>query len=1338
MPVTFTAPWKRIRTRLLAQFMVVALVPMGLLGGLAYRHSANVMRSATESHLKTVGDAKARRFESYLLDRRLDIEVTSQSPAVSRAIEVLSKAYKTDGPLSPEYLAADRAIRPYLTYVRDAYGFYDLFLISPEGDVVFSLVHEDGFGTNLNSGPYRDSQLAEAFKSASTLRLSNISEYRYYPPSKARAAFVTAPALAQESLNGVVAAQLDVRQINQLAADYSGLGATGETVFAQKRGEEIFFLTPPRHATNGGSDRIVRVGDPFALPMQRATAGSRGFGTELDYRGHSVLASWTYLSSMKWGMVIKIDEQEALAPLRDQLQAGIALGLSCLLLVLILAYSVSRSFSTPIASLSRSTQAISEGDLTVRVEVPTEDELGELAHHFNRMVEYLQVANEASNEADYIRSGLANLNIALSGALDLQIVAQRAISEMTTYVGADVGTLYIAKQRAPEAQPVLSYAAGYACARPPGSPDAFEFGEGLIGQAAAEKKQLIITEVPRGYVKIRSSMGETDPSVLILTPFLHEGEVLGVMELAAFEPLTVPQLSYLERVVPVVAINLFVSAHRHELSSALQDAQVLSEELQAQQEELRLTNDRLEEQTQRLGSSEEELRSTNEELLDKNNALSRRKAEVEQAQVALTERAHDLALASKYKSEFLSNMSHELRTPLNGLLILSQLLADNEESNLTAADVKSAEIIHESGKELQALIDDILDLSKVEAGKLIINIEDVDVLSIKQNIERKFSPVSNEHGLDFTVTIAPGLPLTFMTDTQRTQQILKNLLSNAFKFTSEGSVALRVEKPGPEVRFRTPELRYDNTIAFVVEDTGVGIPAEKQQEIFEAFRQADGGISRTFGGTGLGLTIGRELAKLMGGEIHLQSHENKGSTFSLYLPLDRQAGAYEAQLESDGTVPNIPKTQALETTAPLITRPPVTRPPSPIPANPGDDRDSITTQSRSLLIIEDDRVFSALVMRVAKRWHFQCITAATGMEGLKLAKTYRPTAIVLDLGLPDISGVEILKELRRDDATKKIPVHVITAADIESVAIPQGSTREILVKPVLAVQLEGMLGQIDEDDKRSLNEVLLVDSDLKARQATKRVLANDGVQITEADGGIEALQLLARHQYRCMIVADSVDDMTVVELLARVEADSNLQKCPTIVSSSRPLSHNEHSELNRYATSIVIQGDKHHRRITNDMSLFLHSVDLALPPALQDPLPLAHEQGASLKNKTILLVDDDPRNVYALSIILEQRGIEVLVADNGKVALEQLQAEERIDLVMMDIMMPIMDGYAAMQAIRKQRKYDDLPIIALTANAMAQDREKCLRYGANEYMSKPVDRDQLFSVLMVWLFRTND
>jgi HAMP domain-containing protein/CheY-like chemotaxis protein/signal transduction histidine kinase len=996
--------------------------------------------------------------------------------------------------------------------------------------------------------------------------------------------------------------------------------------------------------------------------------------------------------------------------------------------------------------------AVTQGDLTRSIAVEAAGEVAELKDNINQMISNLRETTDINAQQDWLNTNMARFSGMLQGQRDLEEVSRLIMSELTPLVSAQHGAFFMTEDaNGGGGEQSFRLIASYAYKKRKNATNRFELGEGLVGQAALERKSILLTQAPEDYIAISSGLGESQPVNIVVLPVLFEDQVMAVIELASFEPFGEVHQTFLDQLTETIGVvlNTIIATMRTEellqqSQGLTQELQSQSEELQAQQDELKRTNQELEQQAQSLKASEEllqtqqeELQQTNEELEERSALLGEQNArieaknrEVEAARVALEEQAEQLALSSKYKSEFLANMSHELRTPLNSLLILAKLLSENSEQNLTEKQTEFASTIYSAGSDLLDLINDILDLSKVEAGKMDVNPRDVKLADVREFVERSFGPVAGDKGLELAVEIeGANVPPAIYTDEQRLQQILKNLLSNAVKFTDSGSVKLHVELAAPDVRLHTEALRNaDTVLAFAVQDTGIGIAADKLKLIFEAFQQADGTTSRRYGGTGLGLSISREIARLLGGEIHVSSETGAGSTFTLYLPATivpdpvRESESPEA----DWSDPEVP--------APSKEMPPLD-PGLLLPSEVADDREEIDEGDRVVLIVEDDPDFARTVLGIARERGFKGIVALRGDSGLALAREMRPDAVILDMTLPAMDGWTVLDHLKHNPETRHIPVHIVSGGDGRQNALRAGAVA-FLEKPVSKQTLDEAFGEIRTFIDRSARHLLVVEDDETQRNAIVDLIGgDDDVEITAVGSSEEALEALEQGPIDCMVLDLKLPKMTGFALLETVKTDDRFGNLPIIIYTGKELTRKDETRLKKYAQTIIVKDVSSPERLLDETALFLHRVETRLPREKRRILEQLHSADEVFRGKKVLIVDDDVRNVFALTSVLEANGMEVVYAENGREGIEVLQATPGIDLVLMDVMMPELDGYETTREIRRIERFGDLPIISLTAKAMKGDREKSIASGASDYITKPVDTDQLLSLMRVWLYR---
>jgi len=941
---------------------------------------------------------------------------------------------------------------------------------------------------------------------------------------------------------------------------------------------------------------------------------------------------------------------------------------------------------------------------------------------------YSQAMGKQADYADeqrrraWLGGGQTQLAERLLGQPHVQELADRSLEFLADYLGCVVAALYLRDAQTGD----LKRVAGYGFSEDASLKEHFYRGEGLIGQAARGRRLVCLDNLPADYIKVASSLGEGQPVSVALVPLQSEDRVNGVVELAFMRALEPREREFLEAIASSVGTALEAARYRNRLQEVLAETQQLNEELQTQQEELRAANEELEQQARVLKESQAhletqqaELEQTNEKLSEQAQTLADQRDELDQRnttlgriQAQLEERAEELQRASRYKSEFLANMSHELRTPLNSSLILAKLLAENANGNLSDEQVKFAESIYSAGNDLLNLINDILDIAKVEAGKLEVRPERTPLASMLEGLRDVFVPLAGERSLSFVIEQQGELPQVLFTDRQRAEQILRNLLSNAFKFTDRGGVTLSVSR------------QDDNYLAFAVRDTGIGIAADQQQAIFDAFRQADRTTNRRYGGTGLGLSISRDLAGLLGGSIMVSSVPGEGSTFTLLLP-ERMA---------DAGAPSKPPVTVVVPTAPVDPVTAAVAAPMPrLPAPFADDREHLSERrGRRVLVVEDEVRFARILFDLAHELGYACLVATCADEGLELARQYRPDAILLDMRLPDGSGLGVLQSLKDDALTRHIPVHVVSVEDQSEAALHLGAVGYAL-KPTSRDQLKDVFGKLEAKLNQQVKRVLLVEDDPLQRDSVARLISDEDIEITAVALAGEALERLRDTVFDCMIIDLKLPDMLGNELLRRMAEEDICSFPPVIVYTGRNLTRDEEAELLKYSRSIIIKGARSPERLLDEVTLFLHKVEAELSSEHQRMLKTARSRDKLFEGRRLLLVDDDVRNIFALSSALEQKGATVEVARNGHEALAKLREHEDIDLVLMDVMMPEMDGYEATRQIRLEPRWKNLPIIAVTAKAMKDDQERCREVGANDYLAKPIDLDRLFSLIRVWM-----
>ncbi|HVV84980.1 MAG TPA: response regulator, partial [Kofleriaceae bacterium] len=984
------------------------------------------------------------------------------------------------------------------------------------------------------------------------------------------------------------------------------------------------------------------------------------------------------------------------------------------------------NLTNQVRAIAEVATAVTKGDLTRSIQVEARGEVAELKDNINTMIDNLRATTDRNQEQDWLKTNLAKFTRMLQGQRDLVTVGKMLLSELAPLVEAQQGTIYQMERTEPgevgETTPgpkMLRLLAAYA--QHPDQPERIRLGIGLVGQCAAEKQRILLGDVPESYTPIHSSLGGAPPRSIVVLPVLFEGETMAVIELASLRPFTNTYLQFLDQLTQSIGVVLNTIEATMRTENLLLQSQQLTAELQTRQIELQQTN--------------EELASKAKQLAEQNAEVERKNKEVEHARRALEEKAAELALTSKYKSEFLANMSHELRTPLNSILILGQQLAENVGGNLTQKQIDFARNIHSAGTDLLTLINDILDLSKIESGTVTVEPENITFPSLRDTVHRNFHHIAESKNLNFDIDIDPNLPRSFTSDPKRLQQILKNLLSNAFKFTAQGFVSMSVRRVTSGWSVDHPVLGgAQAAVAFMVSDTGIGIAPEKQKLIFEAFQQADAGTSRKYGGTGLGLAISRELANLLGGEIKLVSKAGQGSTFTLYLPLsytgatrDVTAPASAMQDVQRALNAEVARVDMRSSVMPVLA---VTRADEPI----ADDRADIGEGDAVLLIVEDDPHYARILLGIARSRGFKGIVAMRGHEGLGLARDHLPTAIILDVFLPDMLGWTVLNSLKLDPRTRHVPVQMLSVEEERQHGLSHGAF-SYLVKPATTGELETAFDKLKLFAQPHQKRLLVIEDNDRERSSIVELLGHSDIDIVAVATGAAALDALRSGRFDCCVVDLRLPDMTGFELLEELQKEPALRDIPIVVFTGKELSAEEEARLRVLAKSVVLKDVQSPERLLDETSLFLHRVVAELPEPKRKMIEKLHGSTEALRGRKVLVVDDDARNIFALTTILENQEMDVLSATNGRQAIDTIKATPDLGVVLMDIMMPEMDGYETMREIRKDPKFGTLPILALTAKAMKGDREKCLEAGASDYIAKPVNTDQLLSLLRVWLYR---
>ncbi len=1351
---------------LAVSFLIFALVPTAIISWLYYQNANTSIRAATEKALNTAAIMKTREISDYFDGILNDLQHQAEIDSNTRLLHELSDLYQQSDKSLKDFVSSYKwtmAVDEFgsdISKFRKAYNYYDIFLINKNGDILYTVVGENDLGTNLFTGPQRKSKFSASCRHSLETGQLSFSDYeRHNPSGKNVFGFVTSPVINQAGNKiGIIAFQLPIGPINKIMHRETNLGKTAETYLVgpdltlrsisilapEKNLIEDKILTSQTKLLKKQIDQEVKIEEMVHRAfIYNGPKGRPVFGIHHDF----------VIQNVNFGLIAEIQKKEAFANVTNLRRTMIFMVGLTGFIVIIFTIILVRRIIKPLLFLSEGARKVEQGDFDKPIKIKSKNEIGSLADSFNAMIESLKKNREYNRLQNWFKTGQMELGETMAGLTDLTKFSTSIISCLAKYVKADIGAVYIVDKNDDDR---LNLMGSYAFSARKHTVNQINFGEGLVGQAALEKQRILLTRVPVDYLAVQSGLGEAQPRCIVVMPLVHNEKIFGIIELGALETFSEKTLEFLDLVSNSIAVAIQTILAHQKVGDLLNETQIQAMELGVQQEELRQSNETLEKQAVSLKESEtklqaqqEELRLTNDSLLAQSAELEEQTAQLEiqkseiqnknidleNTRIALEKKAKDLEMAGKYKSEFLANMSHELRTPLNSILLLSKHLSDNKDGNLTKKQMECAVTVHTSGNELLNLINEVLDLSKVEAGQMALEIEDTSIKDITRSIERNFMPVAEEKGIDFDISISNELPEIIRTDAQRLSQILKNLLSNAFKFTDKGFVFFEICRPDRDkICSSNNSCITAKTIAFKVKDTGPGIKNHKQHIIFQAFKQADGTTSRTYGGTGLGLSISLEFAKLLGGDIQLSSIEGEGSMFTLYIP-----ETFEGQQDyspADSAPPEeaakagLPSTISLEKEIPQSN---YTAPPTFQEEYVSDDRKVITPESRSILIIEDDPDFAKILRDVAREKGFKALVAESGETGLYMADFYTPNGIILDLGLPGMDGKTVISRLKDNLETRHIPVQVISGSDISREPMQLGAVG-YFTKPVSMEALNSAFSRIDQVLSKEVKEVLVVEEDENIQKTIRDLIESETVKTTTVSTGNETKVLISENDFDCIILNLALPDISGIELLKELKKQAGF-KTPVIVHTTQELTPDERAVLDDLAESILIKDNKFNEKLLDDTTLFLHRVAGQLPEEKRNMLQGIHDREAILENKKILVVDDDMRNVFALMNILEGEGLKPIVAKNGRESLDMLKANPDTDLVLMDIMMPEMDGYTAMGEIRKmESELKQVPIIALTAKAMKGDRAKCIKAGASDYLSKPVDEDKLLSILRVWLY----
>lgn len=1331
---------------LLYSFLLISLIPLVIICYINFRNTYNSLRDEAVQKLVVVAKRKAHELEHIFGDIFTDLLVEKKRKLLASMLKDYRSSYEKIGRGPKEFVKSNEWVKLKEKYGGDisffveSHDYLDFLLIDIEGNILYSYLQGKDLGSNIFSGNYSRSHLGRTCRKALNEGSTVFSDYEKYEPlDNAPTAFFVA-IISEKNGNptGFAALNLEPLILDEIMQADSGLGKTGETYLIgsdlRMRSNSVLDNHDSILGSPVETELTLRWRREFKEHASTHYADKKDIMEFTGRKGKKVLGlcDSIEIGGVPMAVITEMPVDEALSVATTQLKTSVFLLILTSIPVIFFAFFIARRITSPIEKLSKSARLVASGKFNHTIEVTSKNEIGGLASIFNDMVVRLKDIKEDIDYQDWLKSGRSMLLDRMRGEQDISELSANIITFIAEYINAQVGALYVNDNG------VFRICGSYAYTNMDNLSNEFKLGEGLIGQVALEKQNIIITNVPDDYISVSSGLGTTIPRNIIVFPLQYsDGKVKGVIELGSINEFSEKTLEFLDHISESMAITLNTAQSRQQVDKLLETTLSQAEALQAQQEKLRKANEELEGQTralkeseERLKSQQEELKQTNEELEEQTKVLEKQKEdmkqknlELEEAGRLLEERAKEVEIASQYKSQFLANMSHELRTPLNSIILLSQLLSDNKEKNLSEQQVEYARSVQSSGYDLLKLINEILDLSKVESGKIELNIEEVSLNDIRNAIERNFKPVVNEKKIRFTVSADENLPKIIRSDRQRIEQVLKNLLSNAFKFTSRGGIELRISRPDRKTDLSCSGLRHDQCICFAVSDTGIGIPEEKLNVIFEAFQQADGTTNRKYGGTGLGLSISKELAGILGGEIQAVSREGKGSTFTLYLPetltheLDIDHIAISGKKEDlfdTGIAENIEKTVDSSEFIP-------------------DDRNEISENDKTILIIEDDHMFAETLRDFSRERGFKAVVSQNGEIGFHFTETYKPSAIILDVGLPGLNGLTLLSRLKENNETRHIPVYFISGSDSSRDAMRMGAA-DFLIKPVKMKDLKKLFIKIEDIISRSSKNLLVIEDNPVTKKIIEKLFDGTEVRIVNVSTGREAMEKLETSAFDCVILDVSLPDMSGFEILSQIKNNNSWFASPIVVYTGKKLSTHERAILDEYTESIVVKGANSPVKLFDEVSLFLHLAESKLPEEKRKLLRDIHDKESILKEKKVLLTDDDMRNVFVLSNILEQKGIKVFVTKNGREALDCLRDNHDIDLVIMDMMMPVMDGYETIKEIRKQKSFANLPIIALTAKAMKGDRAKCIEVGASDYLSKPFEKDRLFSLLRAWLY----
>ncbi|MFK2821586.1 response regulator [Arcobacter sp. YIC-80] len=1200
----------------------------------------------------------------------------------------------------------------------DTYPFDDIYVISADlGHVLYTFEKKNDYGTNLENGQYRNSPLAKIWNKVKKYKRVVFYDMEKYEPNNNKPTmFIAAPVYINKVFKSVLVFKIDTNSIQNIMKYRSGYEQSHEDylVGSDYLMRSDSFLSPKTHSLEN-SFRFPQSGKIDIEVSKKALRGESGTEIAIDYLDNEVLSSYTYFDiddELRWAVISEVKLSDILKKPNELRNTVIIISIISVLVVLTLLYFVIQKYI--ISSLDEFQNGLlnffkflnRESSEVTLLKRDSNDEIGIMSEAVNKGIERTKLNIEKNDIEVWIKDGVTQLNQILMNLKSVNEVSDESIKFISKYINAGVGVFYFYEEDKNKLQQYASYAH---VVRDELS-TSFALKEGVVGQVAFQKEPILLKNIKKDTNLITTGTITQASYNTYTFPLIYNNELFGVIELGSFNEFNKQTLQFLENITKAICISLSTSIQANKVQKLLENTRIANDRLEKQQLELQEANAQMEEQQVQLEEANANMEEQQQQLEEANanmeeqqqqlkiseQNLKLQNQQLEETKKEIEKKADELSKSGKYKSEFLANMSHELRTPLNSIILLSSLLQKNSKKTLTNDDIKKAKTIFESGNELLRLINDILDLSKVESGKMEVIVDNFSSKDLLSHLKDTFDFTAKDKGLDFN--IVDEYQSSIQNDKDRILQILRNLISNAFKFTSEGSITVKIQEPEDKSK--------DFKISVI--DTGIGIAKNKQEDIFKAFTQADGGTSRQYGGTGLGLSISRELAKLLGGKISLSSKEGKGSTFSIELPNLTSSNA-NINFESEIKVESTTKTKALKSSST-----------STKIAN--DDRDIMTEKDFAYLIIDDDMAFADIVYDEIKKDNNFALVAYDGTSGLELVKKYNIKGVLLDLTLPDIDGIDVLKELKSKPETKNIPVHIISSKDKNKETLELGAIG-YLQKPVYDGDINNIISSIDSFQEKKIKDLLIVEDDKVQREALIE-LVGEGVNIKGVKTAAAAIEEVKKELYDTVVVDLGLIDGSGYEVCEYIKnAHPNL---PIIIYTGKDISKEDKLKLQEYSNSIIIKTANSNERILNEINLFLHRKEE--PEEKNDEI----FDAINLKDTNILIVDDDIKNIFVLDAALKEFDANTFTAFNGQEALDFLHENHNIDLILMDIMMPIMDGYEAMEKIREDETLKHIPIIAVTAKAMKEDREKCINLGADDYMSKPIDLNVLGNLIKVW------